>query len=79
MIDYLKECMIALGEDCTSAANTPAVAHIFESNPDGIALKRKQRKTLHSIVAKLLFVALRARPDIQVPIAYLSSRASNKF
>ena len=48
MIDYLKQCIIALGEDCTGTANTPAGAHIFESNPDGIALKKTKRKTLDS-------------------------------
>jgi len=76
MIDYLKECIIALGEDCSAAANTPAGARIFDSNPDGTPLSETKRKTLHSIVAKLLFVAMRARPDVQVPIAYLSSRVT---
>jgi hypothetical protein len=36
--------------------------------------QRKDRKNLHSIVAKLLLVAKRARPDTQVPIAFLTSR-----
>jgi len=54
----------------------PADAHIFESNPAGIALFENKRKTLHSIVAKLLFVAMRARPDIQVLIVYLLSRVT---
>jgi hypothetical protein len=31
---------------------------------------------LHSIVAKLLFVGKRARPDTQVPIAFLTSRVT---
>ena len=76
MIDYLKECIIVLGEDCTGVANTPAGAHIFESNPDGIALIKCKRRTLHIIVAKLLFLAMRARPDILVPITFLSSRVT---
>ena len=44
MIDYLKECNIALGEDCSCVANTPAGAHIFESNLEGIALIESKRK-----------------------------------
>ena len=76
MIDYLKECIIALGEDCSAAANTPAGSRIFDSDPDGTLLNENKRKTLHSIVAKLLFVAMRSRPDIQVTTAYLSSRVT---
>ena len=39
-------------------------------------ITRKKRALLHSIVAKLLFVANRARPDIIVPISFLTSRVT---
>ena len=70
---------MALGEDCTSIASTPTRARIFESNPaeEGIAKAESKRKTLHHIiVAKLLFVAMKARPDIQAPVPYLTSRVT---
>ena len=69
MIDYLKECIIPLGEGCFVVDTMPAGARIFDSDPEGTLLNEKRRKTLHNIVAKQLFVAMRAKPDIQVPIA----------
>ena len=78
MIDYLKESIEAFPEDCTTAnkVNTPAASHLFEVNEDCPKLNETDRKILHHIVAKLLFVAKRARPDIQVPIAFLTSRVT---
>jgi hypothetical protein len=76
MIDYLTECIEDFGEDCSAIVATPAGRHVFESNPDCLKLSEERRKKLHSIVAKLLFVAMRARPDIQVPVSYLTSRVT---
>jgi hypothetical protein len=39
-----------------------------------VKLSEARRKLLHSITAKMLFVTNRARPDVQVPISFLSSR-----
>ncbi len=63
-------------EDCTSVVTTPAANHLFKINPTGERLSEDRRKLLHSITAKLLFVAKRARPDSQVPIAFLTSRVT---
>ena len=76
MSDYLIECIADFVEDCSKVVATPAGNHIFESNPDFPKLTEAKRKKLHSIVAKLLFVAMRARPDIQVPVSYLTSRVT---
>ena len=76
MSNYLIECIADFGEDCSKVVATPAGNHIFESNPDFPKLTEAKRKKLHSIVAKLLFVAMRARPDIKVPVSYLTSRVT---
>jgi hypothetical protein len=75
MINYLKESIEAFPEDCTttSKVNTPAASHLFEVNEECQKISVTDRKKNH-IVAKLLFVAKRGRPDIQVPIAFLTSR-----
>ena len=39
-------------------------------------LPEEKRQILHSIVAKLLYVATKDRPDIYLPIAFLTSRVS---
>jgi hypothetical protein len=47
--------------------------HVDEACPK---LDESRRKILHSITAKLLFVTNRARPDVQLPISFLSSRVT---
>lgn len=76
MISYLKEALDAFPEDCTANANTPAASHLFEVNQECPKISEPDRQNMHSIVAKLLFVGKRARPDIQVPIAFLTSRVT---
>ena len=76
MVDYLKEALLAFPEDCNKKVHTPAAEHLFSVNDDCEKLDEGRRKTLHQIVAKLLFVANRARPDIVVPISFLSSRVT---
>lgn len=44
---------------------------------DSVKLSEEQRGTFHTIVAKALFVAKRARPDIAVAIAFLTTRVRN--
>ena len=39
-----------------------------------VKLDEKRKQALHTYVAKGLFACKRARPDIQVPIAFLSAR-----
>ena len=76
MKDYINEAIEAFPEDCTKLAKTPAGPHLFEVNNACTKLNEEDRKIFHSITAKLLFVAKRARPDIQVPIAFLTSRVT---
>jgi hypothetical protein len=76
MKQYIEESLEAFPEDCSKKQKTPAAAHLFEVNPECPKLSEKDRRTLHSITAKMLFVTKRARPDIQVPIAFLASRVT---
>jgi hypothetical protein len=75
MDTYLGEAIVEFPEDCTATASTPAATYLFEVN-DCPNLSKPKRKILHSITAKLLFVTKRARPDISVPITFLSSRVT---
>ena len=77
MKQYLEEAIEAFPEDCSTPVLSPAAPHLFEVNDECKRLSEDHRRILHSITAKLLFVAKRARPDIQVPIAFLTSRVTN--
>jgi hypothetical protein len=63
MTKYLKEAIDAFPEDCNTLAKAPAASHLFEVNDECARINEADIKKLHSIVAKLLFVAKRARPD----------------
>jgi hypothetical protein len=76
MKGYLEEAIKEFTEECTHSAHTPAGAHLFEVNDECSKLNEDDRKLLHSITAKLLFVSKRGRPDIQVPISFLTSRVT---
>ena len=77
MKGYIEEAIQAFPDELsTRAPKTPAADHIFEVNPDGVPIDQEKKIIFHHIVAKLLFVSTRGRPDIQVPISFLTSRVA---
>lgn len=55
------------------SVNTPALANLFEV-VDSEPLNDEERRKFHSLVAKLLFLAKRTRPDILTAVIFLSTR-----
>ena len=76
MSDYLKDTVNEFPEDCSKSVTTPAAVHLFEVNEKEEKLDAKKKQLFHTFVAKLLFVSKRGRPDIQVAIAFLSTRVT---
>jgi hypothetical protein len=76
MHDYIKECIDEFPEEIKSSSNSPAAAHLFDVNDDCNKLSKEQSEIFHKIVAKLLFLCKRARPDIQTAVAFLTTRVS---
>ena len=74
MSDYIKGTIKDFPEDCTKPVNTPATTHQFEVNEQQTKLDQDKAKLFHTYVVKLLFVSKRGMPDIQVAIAFLSTR-----
>jgi len=60
--------------EMTGEAVTPAGKHLFEINSKPAPLEGEMAELFHSITAKLLFLAKRGRPDIQVAVAFLTTR-----
>ena len=79
MFDYLSDLIATLPEELTTKRifNTPAADHLFEVNDIANKLNEKDSDTFHRTVAKLLFAAKRARPDIQTAIAFLCTRVKS--
>ena len=63
--------------DVNGEATTPANNNLFKDiNPK--LLNDEDQDVLHSITAKLLYVAMRARPEILLTVNYLTTRV-NKY
>jgi hypothetical protein len=76
MIKYLKKIFVAFPEDITSTAETPAAEHLFKvaDEKNTTLLPEEQAQAFHHTTAQLLFLAMRARPDIQTAVSFLTKR-----
>ena len=76
MKHHLEEVLQDFTGKITIKVNTPAAVHLFVVDEECQKLCKKDMEIFHSIVAKLLFVGKRARPDIIIAIAFLTTRVS---
>jgi hypothetical protein len=76
MRDYLEEAIAESGLDIVRTAATPARRNLFEIDANARCLEKKEAEVFHSVVAKLLYVSIRARPDILLAISFLCTRVS---
>ena len=53
-----------------------ATRKLREVNPDCELLSEDKSDTFHSIIAKLLWIMKRARPDLETAISYSCTRVS---
>ena len=77
VIKYLSKFIKAFPEIIKSTAETPAAEHLFQTrdgDPAQELLREEQARAFHHTVAQLLFLAMRARPDIQTAVAFLTKR-----
>lgn len=76
MRSYLEEAIDECGMEIKREANTPARRTLFDVDPKARLLDKGQAETFHRIVAKLLYVSIRTRSDILLPVGFLFSRVS---
>jgi len=72
MIKYVKKVIEELPEQMKSVAVTPDAEHIFnvhKDNKDKI-LPEELVLVFHCIIAQLLFLSTRARPDVRTPVSF---------
>ena len=74
MMDYLKKILDDLPNKYPGRAITLAANHLFEVNKTTRKLSEKDAQSFHTIVAKLIFLCKRARPNILTVIAFLMTR-----
>ena len=54
--------------------DTPAASHLFDISDNAELLDESNKKLFHSLVAKALYMAKRARPDLLLPVSFLTTR-----
>jgi Reverse transcriptase (RNA-dependent DNA polymerase) len=76
MKQYLEEALAECGMHIKRAAATPARKCLFDVDETSPPLEKAESETFHSVTAKLLYVSTRARIDLLLAIAFLSTRVS---
>ena len=76
MTDYLKEAIEESGMDISKTLPTPATKRLFDVNEKSPPLSRAEGEVFHSVSAKLLYVAIRARMDLLLAVIFLCTRVS---
>jgi DNA polymerase II large subunit len=76
MTDYIRNMLDELPDDFDGTATTPATSHLFKTRESAPKLNSGLSELLHSNVAKLLYLAQRARPDILLAVVFLTTRVS---
>jgi hypothetical protein len=74
MIDYLEDILSEMPSDMNGTAKTPARDNLFTIDNSSPLLNVKDADFYHRTTARLLFAAKRARPDLQVAVAYMCTR-----
>jgi len=75
MKDYVMEIISEAQGDMSGTAPTPAGNHLFSVNTtSALYLNKSDAQQFHHIMAKLLFLCKRSRPDLQTAVALLTTR-----
>ena len=68
--------LTGLSEKLGASVSDPAADHLFQIREESEAkfLSEEKAQEFHHVVAQLLFLAMRARRDIQTAVAFLTTR-----
>jgi hypothetical protein len=76
MNNYLREAISESSMDISHSVATPARKDLFDVDASSPPLDKPDSEVFHSVVAKLLYVSMRARPDLLLPVIFLCTRVS---
>jgi hypothetical protein len=77
MYDYLEDILLEAPDDMDGVSVTVASDHLFTVNGGCEKLNPEIADYYHRTVARLLFAAKRARPDLQTAVAFLCTRVAS--
>ena len=86
MFEYIDEIVQAWDKACSELEDgykevsgrkriaTAATDDLFKVDEDALQLDQPKAKSFHNITAKMIYVTKRARPDISLAVAFLTTR-----
>ena len=76
MVDYIDRMLQEYTGKIKNKVYTPAALHLFKVREEGdeILLDEDTASKFHTVVAQGIFLCKRARPDIQLTVAFLTTR-----
>ena len=74
MRDYINSIIEEGPTSSRGHANTPVATNLFEINTNSPYLNKDAKDLFHHLVAKLLFLCKRVRPDIHTAVAFLTTK-----
>lgn len=74
--EYIDEAIEHFGEDVSIKVISPATKNLFEVDEASTPLDRKKQDIFHSVVARLLWIMKRSRPDLETAVSFLCTRVS---
>ena len=77
MQDYVNRIFDECDKDVQKSATTPASDHLFQLRENSPLLGNKPKERFHTLVAKLLFLAKRGRPDLLTAVSFLCTRVQS--
>jgi hypothetical protein len=78
MNEYIDDMLNELPHNMDGVAASPASNHLFQtSSKNPMLLSAEEGELFHHNVAKLLFLCKRARPDLQLAVAFLTTRVKS--
>ena len=76
MSDQVRETIQSFGEEIDGNVSTPAAPHLLKVPLEDEELDDERKERFHSVVAKLLYIMKRARPDLETAVAFLCTRVA---
>ena len=78
MDDYVSDLVNEKPSDMDDRiANTPAASHLFQVNGEALKLDDEKSELFHHLVAKLLYLSKRSRPDLLTCVSFLCTRVKS--
>ena len=78
MFDYLEDVIVEAADDLNNSRSYyPGNDQLMKVDYNSPSLSTKNAEFFHQHVARLLFASKRARPDIQVCVAFLCTRVKS--